>query len=164
MMVRDFQDGADLSALPDTMLVYQDCKLTHDKIYAFQNLLPQRARVAVNYGWTKVQLFTALMNKLATTTRNKGFFVMEPFANCLNIPPEDFAITLRLLNTKVWTVDEEIIRDKERRYKLWAPRLNPACRGGETTWKRFQLAWGDSVPAFGGASKLRYPGLWIGDP
>jgi hypothetical protein len=164
MMIRDFQNDADLSVLPDTMLMYQDCKLTHDKIYAFQNLLPQRARVEVNYGWTKVQLFAALMDKLATTTRNKGFFVIEPFANCLNILPEDFATTLRLLNTKVWTVDEDIICDKERRYELWAPRLNPACRGSETAWKRFQMACWDSVAAFGGASKPRYPGLWIGDP
>jgi len=37
------------------------------------------------------------MDKLAATTGNRGFVVVEAFANCLNLPP-DFSTTPRRLN------------------------------------------------------------------
>ncbi|KAK0625879.1 hypothetical protein B0T14DRAFT_508714 [Immersiella caudata] len=157
--------GSNLSTLPETLLMYQDCKLTHDKIYAFQNLWPESKRITVNYAWTELELFGAVMDKLASTTLNKGFFAAEPFANGLNILPDDFTKQLNRLNTEVWKLDQDIIDRKSRRYKVWAPRLNPACREGESPWAKLQLACKDGVTALlGGSSKPQYPGLWVGDP
>jgi len=157
--------GSDLSTLPETLLMYQDCRLTLDKIYSFQNLWPASARVTVNYDWTELDLFSAVMDKLASTTPNKGFFAAEPFANGLNILPDAFTAELNRLNAQVWKVEQDIIDRKSRRYKTWAPQLNPACREGESPWVKLQLACKDGATAlFGGSNKAKYPGLWVGDP
>lgn len=118
----------DLSFIGTSFMLHQKCGRVHDRIYAFQNLLPASLRVEANYQWSPVQLFNALMDKLGETASDHGLSDIEVFANRLDIPPEFYAQTLRRLNRKFHFLSEEKLETHEKCYTKWAPRINPACK------------------------------------
>ncbi|CAM1511841.1 Fc.00g093540.m01.CDS01 [Cosmosporella sp. VM-42] len=156
----------DLSFIGMSWMLNQKCRRIHDGIYAFQSLILAETSMEVNYEWTPLQLFNALVDNLAEHADDNGFSDIEVYANRLDILPEDYSWTLRRLNGSVEDgLDEEDLHQWERCYKTWTPRVNPACRGNETWARRIFLEAQDKWGLLQGKEpKPSYPGFmfWSG--
>lgn len=141
MLETEMDMATDLTFIANSFLLRQRCGRIHDRIYAFQSLIPVDSRIEVNYEWTPLQLFNALLDKLGETALDHGVWDIEVFANRLDILPEDFRQTLRRLNKRFRLMSHDEQERRERSYKEWAPRRNPACRSNET-WARRMLLMG----------------------
>ncbi|KAF1829018.1 hypothetical protein BDW02DRAFT_634767 [Decorospora gaudefroyi] len=156
----DMTIATDLSFLTSSWLLEQKCGRVLDRIYAFQSLIPKHTRVKVKYDWLPLDLFNALMDKLAETASDHGLSDIEVFANRLDILPLDYARTLTRLNMKIGDRLSKIeIEHRERNYKLLAPIYNPACRGNETLERQISLKFRDEWDScYNRKVKPQYPG------
>ncbi|KAM7189908.1 Heterokaryon incompatibility protein (HET) domain containing protein [Naviculisporaceae sp. PSN 640] len=137
----------DLSGLTiASFLMRQQCKEVHDRVYAFQGLLPKKARVQVSYEITPTQLFNRVMDRIVRDGNGKSWTTdIHTFACYLDVQPSDFSITLRRLNQETRALAPKAIVARDECYRRWAPRLNPACRKEDSVAMRIgrltQDAW-----------------------